>query len=71
MNALNEAIQKDTKNLGAGYQIGHSFFVPNGSTEPNEGWYRRVVEPEIIPLIQEYWFDNEKAFSEQRDALLA
>ena len=71
MNALNEAIQKDTKNLGAGYQIGHSFFVPNGSTEPNEGWYRRVVESEIIPLIQEYWFDNEKAFSEQRDALLA
>jgi len=71
MNALNEAIQKDTKNLGAGYQIGHSFFVPNGSTEPNEGWYRRVVESEIIPLIQEYWFDNEKTFSEQRDALLA
>lgn len=71
MNALNEAIQKDTKNLGVGYQIGHSFFVPNGSTEPNEGWYRRVVESEIIPLIQEYWFDNEKAFSEQRDALLA
>lgn len=71
MNALNEAIQKDTKSLGAGYEIGHSFFVPNGSTELNEDWYRRVVESEIIPLIQEYWFDNKKAFLEQRDALLA
>ena len=31
MTALNEKITKDEKNLGTGYQIGHSFFCTNNS----------------------------------------
>jgi 5-methylcytosine-specific restriction protein B len=71
MNALNEVISADTKNLGPGYQIGHSYFCPRNSIKPDEDWYRRVIESEIMPLIQEYWFDNEQKVKEQRLALLA
>jgi 5-methylcytosine-specific restriction enzyme B len=71
MGALNEVIAADTKNLGPGYQIGHSFFCLRNGIEPDENWYRRVVESEIVPLIQEYWFDNEQKVKEQRSALLA
>ena len=71
MNALNEVIAADTKNLGPGYQIGHSYFCPRNGVEPDDDWYRRVIESEIVPLIQEYWFDNEQKVKEQRSALLA
>lgn len=71
MNALNEVIAADAKNLGPGYQIGHSYFCPRNGIKPGEDWYRRVIESEIVPLIQEYWFDNEQKVKEQRSALLS
>jgi 5-methylcytosine-specific restriction protein B len=71
MAALNDVIATDTKNLGPGYQIGHSYFCPRNGIKPNDDWYRRVVEAEIVPLIQEYWFDNEQKVKDQRTALLA
>ena len=71
MTALNEAIAADTKNLGLAYQIGHSYFCPRNGIKLDDGWYRRVIESEIVPLIQEYWFDNEQKVKEQRLALLA
>jgi 5-methylcytosine-specific restriction protein B len=39
--------------------------------KPDADWYRRVIESEIVPLIQEYWFDNEQKVKEQQSALLA
>lgn len=71
MNQLNEVIAADTKNLGPGYKIGHSYFSPRDKFKPDEDWYRRIIELEIMPLIQEYWFDNEHKVKEQRAALLA
>jgi MoxR-like ATPase len=71
MNELNGVIAADVRNLGPGYQIGHSYFCPRNGTKPDENWYRRVVEAEIVPLIQEYWFDNEQKVNEHRSALLA
>jgi hypothetical protein len=71
MNALNEIIAADAKNLGPGYQIGHSYFCPRNGIKPDDDWYRRVIESEIAPLIQEYWFDNEQKVKEQCAALLA
>ena len=70
MNALNEVISADTKNLGPGYQIGHSYFCPRNGIKPDDDWYRRVIESEIAPLIQEYWFDNEPKVKAQWSALL-
>lgn len=61
MCLLNKKISEDQKNLGIGYQIGHSFFCPN-TDHPNAlydiDWYRRVINYEIKPLIEEYWFDD-------------
>jgi MoxR-like ATPase len=71
MIALNEIIAADSKNLGPGYQVGHSYFCPRGGSKPDEEWYRRVIESEIVPLIQEYWFDNEQKVKDQRAALLS
>jgi 5-methylcytosine-specific restriction enzyme B len=71
MQALNRVIAADTKNLGPGYEIGHSYFCPRNGNDADEAWYRRVVAQEIVPLIQEYWFDDEKKVDEQRKALLS
>ncbi|MEX0599306.1 MAG: AAA family ATPase, partial [Rhodothermales bacterium] len=59
MGALNDAIGEDRKNLGPGYEIGHSYFVPSGEEENlDETWYQAVVDTEIAPLLREYWFDQ-------------
>jgi 5-methylcytosine-specific restriction protein B len=59
MTALNEEIANDKTNLGPGFCIGHSFFVPSASIRTwSETWYRRVIETEIAPLLEEYWFEN-------------
>src|SRR5262249_5801427 len=71
MKTLNEAIAADTKNLGPGYEIGHSFFCPRNGAVADDAWFRRVVQAEVVPLLQEYWFDDEKKVDEQRAALLA
>jgi 5-methylcytosine-specific restriction enzyme B len=63
MVALNTDICSDEVRLGAGYQIGHSFFVPNAKTEVLDGrWYIRIIQHEVGPLLDAYWFDDvEKA----------
>lgn len=71
MTDLNRIIEDDTKNLGPGYRIGHSYFCPRAGIRADELWYRRVVESEIVPLIQEYWFDNEQKVNDHRALLLA
>ena len=54
---LNELIKSD-KNLGNGFQIGHSYFCEPDTMNGDENWYRFVIENEIGPLLDEYWFDN-------------
>ena len=57
MTELNAAIAGDKINLGPGFQIGHSFFVPaDGEVGPR--WYETIIETEIRPLLEEYWFDE-------------
>jgi 5-methylcytosine-specific restriction protein B len=58
MTALNERIRDDRRNLGPGFEIGHSFFVPEGN-EVSFDWYERVIRSEIEPLLREYWFDSQ------------
>ena len=53
---LNEAIAEDPA-LGRGFRIGHSYFCPGkgGAADPAS-----VVKYELAPLVEEYWFDDEK-----------
>ncbi|MDH2998573.1 hypothetical protein A1D22_02075 [Pasteurellaceae bacterium LFhippo2] len=57
---VNEQICQE---LGDQFRIGHSYFTPpeNCEIQP-EIWFKQVVQNEIIPLLNEYWFDSpEKA----------
>lgn len=58
ITALNEEIGRD-RSLGPQYRIGHSYVTPlPGATVPDgRRWFKDVVRTEIIPLLEEYWFD--------------
>lgn len=57
--ALNQSIRDDIQNLGPGFEIGHSYFVPSGEgTSLDEQWYRSIVRTQVLPLLREYWFDR-------------
>lgn len=71
MNALNQTIFEDTRNLGRGYRIGHSFFCPDKATTVDEDWYRDVIQHEIAPLLDEYWMDDPERAQAEIDNLLA
>jgi MoxR-like ATPase len=71
MTALNEEILEDRKRLGPGFEIGHSFFVPQDGHAPyDDAWYRSVVLSEIEPLLREYWFDDSDRVAEAVARLL-
>jgi len=72
MTRLNKEIRSDPL-LGENYEIGHSYFLPNGDnfTGLNQNWYRGIVRTEIVPLLKEYWFDNPKKAEEAEKRLLA
>ncbi|WP_300269194.1 AAA family ATPase [Microbacterium sp.] len=65
---LNAAIADDAA-LGSGFAIGHSFLSRPVESEEDDGWLHSVVEDELIPLLDEYWFD-EPAKAEQWSAEL-
>lgn len=52
---LNAAIEEDAS-LGKGFRIGHSFFCT--IKEIDDAWLEAVISYEIVPLLNEYWFDE-------------
>ncbi|WP_292615443.1 AAA family ATPase [Mesorhizobium sp.] len=58
MEALNGDISKD-RSLGHQYRIGHSYVTPREGAAIGDArrWFAEVAETEIIPLLEEYWFD--------------
>ena len=54
---LNKEIELDDS-LGSGFCIGHSYFC--GQEICNEEWMKQVVYYDIIPMLQEYWFDDKE-----------
>jgi len=58
IKSLNQTIADDTRNLGLGFRIGHSYFCPIDGLQPDETWYLDVIDAEIKPLLDEYWVDN-------------
>jgi len=72
MTALNEVIEGDAS-LGKQYEVGHSFFCPDSDGPPGgdwEAWYEAVVEFEIRPLLEEYWFDDARKAADEVAKLL-
>lgn len=65
---LNEAIEGETS-LGRGFRIGHSYFCPDAEGNPVDP--ASIVKYELVPLVEEYWFDDEKRAREEADRLRA
>ena len=77
IEAINEKIEEDTS-LGSGFCIGHSFFCGLDEETNNDDSYNvdidtkleSIVKFEIIPLLQEYWFDDADTVKEEIDKLM-
>jgi hypothetical protein len=59
---VNKVIAQE-RDLGPGFQIGHSFFCPPEGTVPDDPWFREVVHGEIKPLLEEYFESRDKVNS--------
>ena len=72
ITSLNATIAEDAI-LGPQFQVGHSVVTPaKGSAieaDPPD-WYRQIVETEIVPLLNEYWFETPTRASEETEKLL-
>ena len=71
ISKVNQQISDDNFELGDGYCIGHSYFCPKGNLSDSCGdqWYEQIIEYEIKPLINEYYFDKPDQASEFIDTL--
>jgi 5-methylcytosine-specific restriction protein B len=72
MQALNTTITEDS-HLGGNYKIGHSFFCPKEKDDfsaHGKEWFVDVVETEIIPLLEEYWYDSPEKLKAASEELL-
>lgn len=61
---LNKVIESDDS-LGSGFCIGHSYLCNLGYHYDLEN----IVEYDIIPMLREYWFDNESKFNQEAQKL--
>ena len=61
VDALNEQISQDNA-LGRQYSVGHSYFTPAVTLDvtglDTKAWWQRVVDTDVRPLLEEYWFDR-------------
>ena len=69
--ALNEEIVAD-RNLGRQFRIGHSYVTPPFKTKIIDAheWFKQVVETEIGPQLDEYWFDDLNKAHKARQRLI-
>src|SRR5699024_8890710 len=61
---INDVMQQVNKiiadKLSKDFLIGHSYFISNNETIENfDLWYEDIVAFEIMPMIEEYFFDDE------------
>lgn len=55
---LNKEISRD-KSLGKGFCIGHSYFCGKTKETCSSEWMQSVVDYDILPMLSEYWFDDD------------
>lgn len=65
---LNSEITSD-ESLGRGFAIGHSCLFDNDGSLVADERLADIVEFELVPLIEEYWFDNPEQIKHWEDEL--
>ena len=69
MRDVNKLI-RDDHSLGIGFTIGHSYFcIPPSDRESQKQWLSNVLLYEIVPLLEEYWFDQPEQLSKAKNIL--
>lgn len=74
VKAVNDDILKDDS-LGKGFLIGHSYLVqPTYGDDRDENLFdydmtESIIEFDLVPLVSEYWFDNETRLNAAIDKL--
>lgn len=58
---LNIDIANDLS-LGQGFTVGHSYLTRPKSDNLDKAWIQSIVHDELIPLLDEYWFDEPEKF---------
>lgn len=71
LTELNDKIaDESTSGLGKGFCIGHSYFcVPPVEGQSDNDWYNTIIDFEISPLLNEYWWDDQHKAEDCRKAL--
>ena len=58
---LNAEIALD-RSLGRGFCIGHSYFCGRDELSCSDEWMQEVVDYDILPMLGEYWFDDQEKY---------
>ena len=66
---LNDIIEND-KSLGPQFRVGHSYVTPTATITNPRDWFQQVVNTEIGPLLEEYWFDDLQEAEKNKKLLL-
>lgn len=79
--SLNDEIRNDPT-LGKGFEVGHSFLagaplktsdseLVEIDLEAFDTWFANLVDYELLPLLEEYWYDDEAKLAHWTDRLTA
>lgn len=65
---LNSEIALD-RSLGRGFCIGHSYFCGRDELNCTDKWMQEVVDYDILPMLGEYWFDDQEKYQRWENIL--
>ncbi|WP_448325856.1 McrB family protein [Sulfitobacter sp. M13] len=67
--ALNEVIAQD-RALGPQFRVGHSYVTPSDDDcSDARVWFSELIDTEIAPLLEDYWFDAPERARDATQAL--
>lgn len=71
INYVMEKVNNEIENtLGKDFKIGHSYFISNKEDIIDfDSWYNEIVKYEIIPMLEECYFDNIEQIEEFKEIL--
>lgn len=67
LKKLNKEISEDVT-LGSGFQIGHSYLCSDEIA--TDEWLTVIIDYELLPLLEEYWFDEPDKLKQWKNNLL-
>ena len=69
IKSLNAEIEQDDS-LGSGFCIGHSYFCNRTPETCSVEWLNCVVKYDILPTLEEYWFDDKERYLSWENKLI-